>query len=461
MKQVLLLAAILSSSAAFADDPPGIVWERQYANAALFHDVLVASDGRILCSGFPGLESFNLWCLDSEGNQIWASGGPWYFQTGRRVVATPSGGGAVVGHCRVNQGGTYDLFVTEYSSSGQEIWTTLMRPVTSDIGYDITCLPGGGYAVCGCTQDPSHPELETQTWVLRLDSQGDTLWTRTWGPTDYPDKAFALEYSEGGITVLAQARPEGYSQGRPVLLRYSMEGDLLWVSTDMIGTGIDICMAGTGYCVLRTLTIARLSESGDILWEMPVIPGSGGDDEMHTIRQTMDDGFLVAGADDYIFPEPEGDDWNAHLSRYDQNGNWLWTSSLESGGTSKFYSATQLPQGGYLACGGHTGEGYLVKLEPETGIEQGHAVLSLVLSPCCPNPCTDAFSLDWSTGLSGISAVKVYDVSGRLRLDQNLGLIEEGEHTIQMDLQQMPSGCYLIVVSCGSERASTKLVLLR
>lgn len=462
MKQVLILAAFLSSSAAFAEDPPGIAWEKEYVNPTVFLDVLSTSDGRIVCSGGT-TTGLDLWCYDEDGNQLWVSGGGGSFaRSAMRVVQTPSGGFAVAGTCTLVSGGMHDLYVSTYTSTGQAIWTTVIqRPATQDYGYDITCLPDGGFAACGYTQDPV---LSIQAWVLRLDSQGDTLWTRTWGPTSYPDKAFALEYTNGGITVLVQGKPSGYTQGRPLLLRYSLEGDLPWVSMEMIGQARDLCRADQGYCILRsessaTNFISRCDASGGILWNCAIV--CDGQEEMHSIAPTMDGGFLVSGADDYVFPEPVGQDWNAHLSRYDQDGNWMWTSSIEPGDGSIFYSATQLSQGGYVACGQYDGMGYLVRYEPETGIEEGDQSLpALNLHPCIPNPCSSLFSINWIAGFSGASRVSVYDVSGRLQLEQDLGMTPAGEQTAQLDMQVMPAGCYLVVVSCGAERAATKLVKL-
>jgi hypothetical protein len=467
MKQVLLMAAFLSSSAALAEDPPGIVWEREYDFPNIFNDVVATSDGKIVCCGGT-TTGLDLWCYDGDGNLLWQTGGGGTYTRGAaRVISPPSGGYAVAGTCGLEYGSGHDLYVSRYDAYGTAIWNTaLERPLSEDYGCDIAALPDGGFAVCGYHSDST---LGNQAWILRFDSSGDTLWTRTWGPTSYPDKAFALEYSEGGITVLVQGKPEGYTQGRPLLQRYSMDGDLLWMSTEMIGIGLDLCMAGTGYGVLRregtaSNYISRCDSNGELQWNSPIV--CYGQQDMNAIHMTMDGGFLVAGADDYDI-DPPASDWNAHLSRYDQDGNWMWTQSLESGDDNWFYSAVQLPQGGYIAAGRHDtyadaiSRGYLVRFAPETGIEQPELPSSLIMQSCVPNPGSTSFSLSWSSSLPGATVVKVFDVSGRLRLEQNLGRTPGGEQSIQLDLQQMPSGCYLVVVSCGSERASTKLVLLR
>jgi hypothetical protein len=102
----------------------------------------------------------------------------------------------------------------------------------------------------------------------------------------------------------------------------------------------------------------------------------------------------------------------------------------------------------------------LVRLAPETGIEEGPVGAGLTMGSVSPNPSSDMANLSWVSGNSGISEVSVYDLSGRLWTEQDLGVIPEGEHSFQLDTQQLPPGCYLVVVSNGSERAATKLVKL-
>lgn len=466
MKRLLIPAALLLSSAALADDPPGIVWEREYDFPSIFYDVVSTSDGKIVCCGGT-TTGLDLWCYDGEGDLLWQSGGGGSYPRGAaRVISPPTGGYAVTGTCGLEYGSGHDLYVSRYDAYGTAVWNTaLERPQSQDHGCDIAALPDGGFAVCGYTQDPI---LATQAWILRFDSAGDTLWTRTWGPTSYPDKAFAVECSDGGITVLVQGKPEGYTQGRPLLLRYSMDGSLMWVSTSMIGTGLDLCRTGAGYCALRRETsassfITGCDATGSILWNSALV--CYGQQDMHTVRSTMDGGFLVAGADDYSFEFP-GSDWNAHLSKYDQSGNWMWTQSLESGDDCWFYSAAQIPQGGYTAAGTHSTyqdvqRAYLVRFEPETGMEQPDRPVGLVLQSCVPNPGSAIFSLSWSSSLPAAADVGVFDISGRLQTAQCLGPTPPGMHSTQLNLQELPSGCYLVVVTCGSERASTKLVLLR
>jgi len=210
--------------------------------------------------------------------------------------------------------------------------------------------------------------------------------------------------------------------------------------------------------------IVCLDQSCQYLWEQ--VSPENAFNRSWRVRPTADHGCVIARQNDYYYnPDPpyDHDDWNAALSRYDSEGNELWSLSLERPDSCFFHDVTQLPTGGYIAAGRirtPAESGYIVRFSPETGIEKPVVPSGLILEACVPNPATGGFDLAWSSGLAETSAMRVYDVSGRLRLDRDLGLMPAGRHSTQIDLQDLPSGCYLVVVSCGSERASTRLIKL-
>ncbi len=94
------------------------------------------------------------------------------------------------------------------------------------------------------------------------------------------------------------------------------------------------------------------------------------------------------------------------------------------------------------------------------GIEDQPEPAVPISGECSPNPCDGMTGIYWVSGSPGTTSIEIFDSSGRLRSEEQLGIVPQGQHSSQLDLQGLPSGCYLVVVTCGSERASTKLVLL-
>jgi hypothetical protein len=363
------------------------------------------------------------------------------------------------------------LLLVRLDSSGAILWTKEYGWTgTDEVGQDVDPLSDGSFVICGYREQPG---LQEQAWILRASSSGDTLWTRTLGAS-HKDYACGIEDSPQGMVVACAARLGSPGQWG-FLAGYDLSGNLLelyaydeiWYPNGLV----DICHSQAGgYVFLGQYSyfdthVVGVSSSFEYLWQS--ITPENAYNMSWRIRPTADHGYILARQNDYVEdpdPPPTYDDWNAALSRYDSAGNELWSLSLERADSSFFHDVRQFSTGGYLAVGRirtPAQAGYMVRFAPETGIEQPVVPSSLLLESCVPNPGTAMFSLNWSSGAPRSSNVEVFDVSGRLRLDIDLGLTPEGGHTTQLDLEGMPSGCYLVVVSCGSERASTKLVVLR
>lgn len=76
-----------------------------------------------------------------------------------------------------------------------------------------------------------------------------------------------------------------------------------------------------------------------------------------------------------------------------------------------------------------------------------------------PNPAIDHTNLDLTIAQSGAAMVKVYDMSGKVVLSQNLGRLAEGNHTCKINCQNLRKGMYLVNVIVGSQTATTKLIV--
>jgi hypothetical protein len=464
MKQVLFLAAFLSSSAVMAQSP-GIVWEKTYSPFSRFYAICAMQDGTYLAAGSGSSGEF---CrIDGSGNVLGTADIPIPATYIYAVEQLADGGAIATGFANSD----YELVLTRLDSSCNILWTkTYDWEGTDEVGRDVEPLADGGFAVCGYRQMAG---LQFQIWVLRTDSSGDTLWTKTLGE-GLNDYAFGLEDSPQGLIVACTARlgsPSRYG----VLATYGLDGSLLDLFTYSQIPGnyglCDLCHGPAGgyafitqYFYFDTI-IAGIDASFSYLWQNDTPEDAY--NRSWRVRPTMDSGYIIARQNDYVDdPDPPytQDDWNAALSRYDADGVRLWSLSLERPDSCFFHDVLQLSTGGYLAAGRMRipgNAGYIVRFAPETGIEQPPLPSALTLESCVPNPGATMFDLSWYSSIPGATAVRIYDVSGRLRLDEDLGLTAEGEHTTQLDMQELPSGCYLVVVSCGTERASTKLVLLR
>ena len=114
----------------------------------------------------------------------------------------------------------------------------------------ITQTKDGGYAITGWTISEGYPD----TWIIKLDEQGNTLWEKTFGENEF-----------GGADSIIQTKDGGYAV-----------------------TGWTPSKKGCG-----NAWITKLDEQGNVLWKKTF--GGNELDRADSIIQTKDGGYAVAG----------------------------------------------------------------------------------------------------------------------------------------------------------------------
>lgn len=76
-----------------------------------------------------------------------------------------------------------------------------------------------------------------------------------------------------------------------------------------------------------------------------------------------------------------------------------------------------------------------------------------------PNPVVDNVTMELSVVHAGKGMVKVYDLTGKAVMTENLGTLTEGVYTRTFDLQRLQSGMYLVNVVVGGQVSTSKLIV--
>ena len=230
LRTVLIISLLIVSVASAATmSPPAIEWERLYFPGywSRFNCITETGDGGYAAAitvSVSANTANSFYRLSATGDILWAARSDLDNQGGQVVKELQNGDFIVAGFGRELPSSSIALMIGKYSSTGQEIWTKLYNsPYTgSEIALSFDLLPDGGFAICG---DIDPAEGMNQAWILRTDSQGDTLWTREWGWIKW-DRARGILCIDNVITVLCSGRLEG-DPGGTYIVRYSLSGDLL------------------------------------------------------------------------------------------------------------------------------------------------------------------------------------------------------------------------------------------
>lgn len=163
------------------------------AHSGRFFWIEQTNDGGYIMTGHIG-DILHVTKTDSLGNSEWTklyeiSGK----DTGGRCVKQTSDGGYIVnGYCRSyssEEGSFSSAWLLKLDSSGDTLWTRFLNriPDTSASGRYVEQTDDGGYICCNRTRTDDYENDYYGTWLLKLDSLGNLGVEEPVTPTSQPD----------------------------------------------------------------------------------------------------------------------------------------------------------------------------------------------------------------------------------------------------------------------------------
>jgi photosystem II stability/assembly factor-like uncharacterized protein len=108
--------------------------------------------------------------------------------------------------------------------------------------------------------------------------------------------------------------------------------------------------------------------------------------------------------------------------------------------------------------------GFVLKYTPETGIDEQKKYISQA-NPLClmvtPNPCQRLAAVTYNLVLEENISLSLFDVSGRLRKPLFKGIQKAGEHTFQLDAEELPSGIYFLRLETKNASSTYKVIIFK
>jgi hypothetical protein len=258
--------------------------------------------------------------LDSHGNVQWQKTyGGWGVgidglnsEYVHDLLQTSDGGYIVVGGTTSYGAGDRDIWVLKLDSQGNVQWQRTFGSSLFDWGHHVVQTSDGGYIVVGATSFGLGflgGGWAYDSWVLKLDSQGNIQWQKTYGGWSYDDAGRVQQTSDGGYILGGFTQSFGFGPQDMLIIKLDSQGNIQWAKT----------YGGMGY------------ELGGY------------------IRQTQDGGYIVSGSTSSF----GAGGWDLLALKLDPNGNIQWAKTYGGAGHEYPWGAVidQLPDGGYLLAG--------------------------------------------------------------------------------------------------------------
>jgi len=342
--------------------------------------------------------------LDVNGDTLWTYqyNGPMSQEDlFYKVIPTADGGFAFCGYTRSVTGLTDDAMILKLNSSGQFQWVRFYGGTGKDRAQDIIQTSDDDYAITGYTT--TSPAQYYDAFLLRLKANGDTLWSRRYGASNYDDANCIRQLSDDGF-ILGGQSSNGANGLDHFLVRTDSNGNVYWTQRFGVATTSDniesILVLVDGFIIAGNTNspttgddgfIAKTDTGGVVVWSKTY--GGSLPDDFHSINFTSDGGYIATGTTQSHTPSPapEADIW---LFKVNASGDSLWSRTFGGFRGDHGYSGEQTSDNGYVLVG-YTGsygydvfrESYVIKTN-DSGIVLDSLVYTTVRDVITPSALT-------------------------------------------------------------------------
>ncbi len=474
-----LLALFLLTFQTTVNAQPDSVWSRTYGGESTESclSIIQTHDNGFALTGISSMRAGTRWDFglvrtDQNGNELWArSYGTDSMDYCNDVVECDDGGFLLIGPTEYFEAGGSNLLIVRTDTEGDSLWATILGWPGFERCNAVIRTSDGGYAIGG-SNTFNH---SMNFWLVKLESDGDTLWTKSYGREDRQEECFVLLETEDADLVLAG---NTYMPGPPehdfMIIKTNLDGDSLWSKTfggddteycrDMIqthdggfalsGVTFSLCEGNNCFWLVRT------DSAGDSLWTRAYSGEYLSD--CNSIIETSDRGLAMAGYGSGA----------QSLLRLTSEGDSLWTfTSFEEYG-ARCNKVIQTEDRGFVLAGeimsldGNYNQDFLlVKSSPDPVSVSDpnfiHHPSSFILSSF-PSPFNSSTFVSFQTPFSGVARASLTDIAGReVRgwIPAFAGMRDAQRFTV--DGAGLSAGTYWLKVEQGGRIATTRLVLVK
>jgi formylglycine-generating enzyme required for sulfatase activity len=197
-------------------------------------------------------------------------------------------------------------------------WNRTFGGTGDDFAFAVQQTSDGGYVIAGETE--SYGAGDADFWLLKTDSNGCEQWNKTFGGINSDSAKSVHQTSDGCYIIAGTTYSYGAGAGDFWLIKTGSNGNKQW----------DKIFGGTS-------------------WEVA-----------HSVQQTSDGGYILAGSTKSYDDDGAWDGW---LVKTDPNGNQQWEKTFGGIDYGTVKSVRQTSDGGYILAGETVSDFWLVKTD--------------------------------------------------------------------------------------------------
>jgi hypothetical protein len=186
---------------------------------------------------------------DSVGLVMWAKYyGGINIDVIRSIKVLPDSGFIMAGFTNSYGNGGYDGWVIRIDKNGDTLWTKSIGTTNWDFFYDVTTTYDNGFVLAGGTYGIGNGDEDV--WFVKLDANGVIQWSRTYGGIKQDEARGVIETSDSLLAACGFTCSLGDTLGDTWEFRINpVQGDTIWTRKGLHTVGADRALgiaAGNG-----------------------------------------------------------------------------------------------------------------------------------------------------------------------------------------------------------------------
>jgi len=276
---------------------------------------------------------------------------------GVHIIQSIDGNFVIVGNT-MTEANKLDVYLIKCNSSGDTLWTRTFGGQEDDNGWCVKETSDKGYIITGFTE--SYNASMNDVLLLKTDENGKKQWHKTYGGSG-DDIAWSIAISQDdGYTIAAQTNSFGNGELDAFLIRTDANGDTLWTKTfggPKVDRVFSVDLTNDGSILLAGITYSYGAGDRDayLLLTDPNgellwqnTYGGPGYDNAHTVIVNRMNDIILTGYGDYWSDAGKMD---MFLKQISLKGEDIWTQTYGGTENDRAMTVFQLQDGGYILTG--------------------------------------------------------------------------------------------------------------
>ena len=219
--------------------------------------------------------------------------------------------------------GAFDAWIVKLSLSREIEWEKTIGGSADEYASSIQQTTDGGYIIAGNSSSDDDDVSENHggfdCWIVKLNSSGEIMWQNSLGGTEDDYASSIQQTTDGGYIFAAES--------------CSHDGDV---------------SANNGQ---SDYWIVKLDSSGEIIWQKSF--GGSSSDWPTSIRQTNDEGYIIAGYSESYDGDVPGNwgEFDFWILKLNSSGEQIWQNCFGGSNMEAASCIQQTTDGGYIISG--------------------------------------------------------------------------------------------------------------